>query len=161
MVRALLADCYPSVSSMSVYPHGLWYLTSRLQHTTQPLPHSVCGKLHRCPGIHQSYENCLRAEIWPNIQWRLSQGGPTMRVFSSHLDFTFFLQKIWLKKKIFWFSVVWSMGIIFIFIFLFFWARSRLLLIVFYNDRKEGNYCHENWSVWIYFDLSLDLPQRL
>ena len=37
MVRALLADCYPSVSSMSVYVHGLWYLTSRLQHTTQPL----------------------------------------------------------------------------------------------------------------------------
>ena len=31
----------------------------------------------------------------------------------------------------------------------------------FYNDRKEGNYCHENWSVWIYFDLDLDLPQRL
>ena len=37
MVRALLADCCPSVSSMSVYLHGLWYLTSRLQHTTQPL----------------------------------------------------------------------------------------------------------------------------
>ena len=28
LVRALLADCYPSVSSMSVYLHGLWYLTS-------------------------------------------------------------------------------------------------------------------------------------
>ena len=28
LVRALLADCYPSVSSMSVYVHGLWYLTS-------------------------------------------------------------------------------------------------------------------------------------
>ena len=38
LVRALLADCYPSVSSMSVYVHGLWYLTntvgcSRLQLT--------------------------------------------------------------------------------------------------------------------------------
>ena len=90
MVRALLADCYPSVSSMSVYLHGLWYLTSRL-YNTQHSHYSTASVVNFTDA--QEFIRAMRivleqrsGQIYSGDQAKVVQ---LYEMFSSHLDIMF------------------------------------------------------------------------
>ena len=93
MVRALLADCYPSVSSMSVYLHGLWYLTSRLPvgYNTQHNHYSTASVVNFTDT--QEFIRAMRivleqrsGQIYSGDQAKVVQ---LYEMFSSHLDIMF------------------------------------------------------------------------
>ena len=90
MERALLVDCCPSVSSMSVYLHGLWYLTSRL-YNTQHSHYSTASVVNFTDT--QEFIRAMRivleqrsGQIYSGDQAKVVQ---LYELFSSHLDFMF------------------------------------------------------------------------